>query len=72
MGGGCSPKKVFSTLRASVWSKNKGGGGRAPRASPLDPPLQACSRRSDCGDGVERCEREKLKREDLRGTIIST
>ena len=39
-------QKIFSTLRASVWSKNKvaGGGGRGwesgtPRAPPLDPPL---------------------------------
>ena len=29
-------KKFFSALQASVWSKNKGG-GRAPRAPPLDP-----------------------------------
>ena len=34
-GGPRSQKKFFSTLRASVWSKNKGG-GRAPR-TPLDP-----------------------------------
>ena len=26
-GGGPSPKKMFSALRVSVWSKNKGGGG---------------------------------------------
>ena len=30
-------KKYISALRASVWSKNKGG--RASRAAPLDPPL---------------------------------
>ena len=36
-GGGL--KKFCSALRASVWSKNKVGGGRAPRAPPLDPPL---------------------------------
>ena len=30
-------KKDFSALRASVWSKNKGG--RPPRGPPLDPPL---------------------------------
>ena len=35
-----SPKKVFLALRASVWSKNKTRGGRAPWARPLDPPLQ--------------------------------
>ena len=40
-GGGQSPKKCFSALRASVWSKNKWGeggrgGGRAPL---LDLPL---------------------------------
>ena len=28
----------FSALRASVWSKNKGGAG-PPRATPLDPPV---------------------------------
>ena len=33
-------KTSFSALRASVSSKNKaGGGGRPPRAPPLDPPL---------------------------------
>ena len=32
-GGGA----VFSALRATVWSKNKGG--RVPRAPPLDLPL---------------------------------
>ena len=37
-GGGRGPKKFFSAPRASVWSKNKGG-GRAARAPPLDPPL---------------------------------
>ena len=34
--GGRSPKEVFLALRASVWSKNKGGG---TWAIPLDPPL---------------------------------
>ena len=38
-GGGRSQNNFFSALRALVWSKNKGGGGRALRASPLDPPL---------------------------------
>ena len=37
-GGGVVSKKFFSALRASFWSKNKGG-PRAPRAPPLDPPL---------------------------------
>ena len=32
-------KKTFSALRASVWAKNKGG-GQAPWAPPLDPPLE--------------------------------
>ena len=36
-GGGQSPKKVFSALQTSVWSKNQGGAG--PRAPPLNPPL---------------------------------
>ena len=35
-GGGAVSKKNVSALWASVWSKNKGGGGRPP---PLDPPL---------------------------------
>ena len=39
--GAAVSKKCFSALRASVWSKNKGGGGRAPWGPPLDPPL-AC------------------------------
>ena len=34
-----SPEKFFSALRTSVWSRNKGGGGQAHRAPPLDPPL---------------------------------
>ena len=37
VGGGRSQKEFFSALRASVWSKNKGG--RVPRAPPLDPSL---------------------------------
>ena len=31
-------RSIFFGLQASFWSKNKGGGGRAPRAPPLDPP----------------------------------
>ena len=34
-GGGGGLKHFFSALRASVWSKNKGGGGAL-----LDPPLR--------------------------------
>ena len=34
--GGRSPKKFFLALRASFWSKNKGG---RPRVPPMDPPL---------------------------------
>ena len=34
-----SPKHKFSALRATVWSKNKGGEGLAPRGPSLDPPL---------------------------------
>ena len=30
VGGGRSPKKIFSALRASVWSKNKGRGALRP------------------------------------------
>ena len=37
-GGGWTPPQIFSTLRASVWSKNKGE-VRGPRDPPLDPPL---------------------------------
>ena len=36
--GGGLKKKLFPALRASVWSKNKGG-RQAPRAPPLDLPL---------------------------------
>ena len=37
---GGSQKNFFSALRASVWFKDKGGGGgRAPRTPPLDPSL---------------------------------
>ena len=39
--GGPVSKKTFSALRASVWSKNKGG--RVPRALPLDSPLFSTS-----------------------------
>ena len=42
-GGVHVSKKFFSTLRALVWSKNKAG-ARAPRASPLDPPLNKTQR----------------------------
>ena len=35
-GGGVVCKTFFSALWASVWSRNKGGGGKVP---PLDPPL---------------------------------
>ena len=35
-----SPKKFFSDLRASVWSKNKEGGRPPPQAPRLDPPLE--------------------------------
>ena len=37
-GRGGSLQKFFLALWASVWSKN-GGGGWAPRAPPLGPPL---------------------------------
>ena len=42
--GGGGLKNIFSTLWASVWSKNKagrwgGGGGQAPQAPLVDPPL---------------------------------
>ena len=43
---GPSLQKFFPVLRASVWSKNEGGGGQAP---PLDPPL------------IFKCERCYLK-----------
>ena len=36
--GGAGLKKFFSGLRASVWSKNEGGGA-VPLAPLLDPPL---------------------------------
>ena len=37
-GGEGTPKNFFSAFRASVWSKDKGG-GRPPRAPPMEPPL---------------------------------
>ena len=33
--GGRCPKNIFSALRASFWSENRGG--RGPRAPPVDP-----------------------------------
>ena len=36
-GGGGGLQQFFLALRASVWSKNKGGEG--PRVPPLDPPV---------------------------------
>ena len=37
---GClSPKKIFSALRASVWSNNKAGSGPPGPSPPLDLPL---------------------------------
>ena len=36
-GGRWSPPQNFLALRASFWSKNKGG--PAPRVPPMDPPL---------------------------------
>ena len=56
-GGARSPPKMFLALRASVWSKNKGGGGgRPPR--PLSPGsatnykhfkiLKKCQSKVDC------------------------
>ena len=33
-GGGRLQKKMFSALRVSVWSKNKGGGADPPGPSP--------------------------------------
>ena len=38
-GRGGSLQNFFWALWASVWSKNGGGGGWAPRAPPLGPPL---------------------------------
>ena len=37
-GGTAASKNFFSALRASFWSKNKGG-ARVPRAPPVEPPL---------------------------------
>ena len=38
-GGGAVSKKIFSTLRALFWSKNKGKRSPPPGPLPLDPPL---------------------------------
>ena len=59
-GGAGLSKKFFSAVRASVWSKNKGGAW-APRAPPLDPPLlisvgsvaKTCTVHSSCAKFVK-------------------
>ena len=59
-GGGAASKNFFSALRASFWSKNKGG-GRTPF---LDPPLKILRRAfkgSLCRAGVCRQGLHSLK-----------
>ena len=46
-GGGAVSKKIFSAIRASLWSKNKGG----TWAPPLDPPLHCFRVTSALGRG---------------------
>ena len=38
-GGGGGSNFFFPALQASLWSKNREGGGWVPWAPPLDPPL---------------------------------
>ena len=54
--GGQSPQFFFSVLRASFWSKNKGG-ARAPRAPPLDPPLLQAQKSELHTKQILPCER---------------
>ena len=58
--GDRSPKTIFSAVRASVWSKNKGVPG-PPWGPPLDPPLlisvgsvaMTCTVHSSCAKFVK-------------------
>ena len=58
-GGGAGTQKFFLARRASVWSKNKGG-GRAPRELPQDPSLKAG------GHARRRVERRNLDARESR------
>ena len=49
-GGPGLQKKFFSAFRSSDWSENKGGGARAPRDPPLDPPLDHYQARATTHD----------------------
>ena len=53
-------------IRASVWSKNKGG-GRAPRAPPLYPPMLLSHSRSRAHVRGERQRREECGRSPREG-----
>ena len=67
--GGGLPKNFLRPSALSLVEK-LGGGGPLPPPRPL-PWIRHCKLvpgvLTDSGDGVERCEQEKLKREDLRG-----
>ena len=75
--GGGLPKNFLRPSALSLVEKLGGGGGGGPPPPPPPPPprplpwIRHCKLvpgvLTDCGDGVERCEQEKLKREDLRG-----
>ena len=63
-------QKLFFTPFGPQFGRKIGGGWGANPPRPL-PWIRHCKLvpgvLTDCGDGVERCEQEKLKREDLRG-----
>ena len=69
-GGGASPKKMFSALRVSVWSKNNGG-GRVLRAPPLDLPLYLVGA-SEEERHPRRPRGSKSGREKRRDKILKT
>ena len=54
--GGPVSTNVFSALRASFWSKNKGG-ARAPRAPTLDPTLLQAQKSELHTKQILPCER---------------
>ena len=72
-GGRASPKKMFSALRVSVWSKNNGGGGGGGvlQAPPLDLPLYLVGA-SEEERHPRRPRGSKSGREKRRDKILKT